>query len=60
MESPKEPRLTLEELIVKSKAKVDAMTPKEKTNMLREQAKGWANSEAQWVKDFREGKCKRD
>lgn len=48
------------ELLRKSKEIVDAMSPEEKTAMLRKQAEGWAKSEAQWAKDFREGKCKYD
>ena len=52
--------LTLEELLKQSKAIVDAMTPEQKADMLRKQAEGWARSEAQWAKDFREGKCERD
>lgn len=50
----------LEELLKKSRALVDAMTPEEKAEMLRKQGEGWAKSEAQWAKDFREGKCKYD
>lgn len=50
----------LEKLIENSRRIVDAMTPEEKTAMLRQQAEGWARSEAQWAKDFREGKCERD
>lgn len=50
----------LEELIRKAKAKVDAMTPEQKAEMLRKQALSWALSEAQWAQDFREGKCERD
>lgn len=50
----------LEELLRKARAIVDAMSPEEKTEMLRKQAEGWAHSEAQWAKDFREGKCKYD
>ncbi len=52
------PELT--ELIRKSREIVNAMTPEQKTDMLRKQAEGWARSEAQWAKDFREGKCERD
>ncbi len=47
-------------LIQRSKEIVDAMTPEEKEAMLRRQGEGWARSEAQWAKDFREGKCERD
>lgn len=50
----------LKELIRKSREIVDKMTPEEKAEMLRKQGEGWARSEAQWAKDFREGKCKRD
>ena len=57
MESTKTP---LEELIKKARAIVDAMTPEQRTEMLRKQAESWAMSEAQWAKDFREGKCKYD
>lgn len=51
---------TLAELIKRARAQVDAMTPEQYTEMLRRQAEGWARSEAQWAKDFREGKCSRD
>lgn len=50
----------LEELIRKARAQVEAMTPEEKAEMLRKQGESWAKSEAQWAKDFREGKCKYD
>lgn len=50
----------LSELLRKAKAAVDAMTPEQRTEMLRKQAESWARSEAQWAKDFREGKCKYD
>lgn len=50
----------LEELLRKAKARVEAMTPAERAEMFRQQAAGWAKSEAQWAKDFREGKCERD
>lgn len=59
MEPAKTP-LSLLELLAKSKAIVDAMTPEEKAEMLRRQVEGWAKSEAQWAKDFREGRCKYD
>lgn len=36
------------------------MTPEQREAMLKRQAEGWAKSEAQWAKDFREGKCKYD
>jgi hypothetical protein len=52
------PELT--ELIRKAREYVDAMTPEEKAEMLRKQGESWARSEAQWAKDFREGKCERD
>lgn len=52
--------LSLLELLAKSRAIVDAMTPEEKAEMLHKQGEGWAKSEAQWAKDFREGKCERD
>lgn len=50
----------LAELLRKAKEIVDAMTPDQKTEILRKQAEGWARSEAQWAKDFREGRCERD
>lgn len=50
----------LNELIEKAKNIVDKMTPEEKKEMLRKQAEGWAKSEAQWAKDYAEGKCERD
>lgn len=50
----------LEDLIAKARAKVAAMSPSEIDEMLRVQAEGWARAEAQWAKDFAEGKCKRD
>lgn len=50
----------LEELIRKAKEKVDAMSPKELREMIRKQSESWARSEAQWAKDFHEGKCERD
>ena len=52
--------LELEELLRKSRKIVEAMTPEQKAEMLRKQGEGWAKSEAQWAKDFREGKCERD
>lgn len=51
---------TLDELIATAKAKVDAMSPQEIREMVRKQAESWAKSEAQWAKDFAEGKCERD
>lgn len=53
-------KTALEELIKKSKAIVDAMTPEQKAEMLRKQAEGWVRSETQWAKDYKEGKCERD
>lgn len=50
----------LHELIEAAKRQVDAMTPQQKSEMLRKQAEGWARSEAKWAKDFAEGKCERD
>lgn len=50
----------LEALLKKSKEIVDAMTPEQIKEMVRQQGESWAKSEAQWAKDFREGKCKRD
>lgn len=50
----------LEELLRKARAQVDAMTPEQKSEMIRKQAESWARSEAQWAKDFRDGKCERD
>ena len=52
------PELT--ELILVANKVVDAMTPYEKAAMLHQQGKGWVKAEAQWAKDFREGKCERD
>lgn len=52
------PELT--ELIRKAKEVVDKMSPEELREMIRVQGEGWARSEAQWAKDFREGKCERD
>lgn len=54
------PKRTLDELLAEAKAVVDAMSPEEEAEMLRKQAESWARSEAQWAKDFREGKCERD
>jgi hypothetical protein len=48
------------ELIRKAKEQVAAMSPEELREMIRVQGEGWARSEAQWAKDFREGKCERD
>lgn len=52
------PELT--ESIRKAKEVVDKMSPEELREMIRVQGEGWARSEAQWAKDFREGKCERD
>jgi hypothetical protein len=52
------PELT--ELLRKTKEILDAMSPEDKQKMYQKQAEGWARSEAQWAKDFREGKCKYD
>lgn len=57
MESPTP---SLEELIEIAKKHVKDMTPEERRAMVQKQAESWARSEAQWAKDFREGKCKRD
>lgn len=50
----------LQELLLHAKAVYDRMTLEQKADMIRKQAEGWARSEAQWAKDFAEGKCKRD
>lgn len=55
-----EPFITLEDLIALGKKLVDDMSEEQKTDMLRKQAKSWAASEAQWARDFAEGKCERD
>ncbi len=54
------PTKSLSQLIEESKVIMAAMTPEQKVEMLRKQAEGWARSEVQWAKDFREGKCERD
>lgn len=51
---------TLNELLIWAKEYVANMTSKQKEEMLRQQANGWAKSEAQWAKDFANGKCERD
>jgi hypothetical protein len=51
---------TLAELLVWAKYHIESMTPQEIEAMLRRQVEGWARSEAQWAKDFAEGKCERD
>lgn len=53
-------RRNLDELIRKAGEIVDAMTPEQRAEMFRRQSEGWARSEAQWAKDFRDGKCERD
>ena len=50
----------LQKLLEEAKKAVAAMTPEQRAEMLRKQAEGWARSEAQWAKDFREGKCRYD
>lgn len=47
-------------LIQKAKETVDKMSPEELRDMIRKQGEAWAKSEAQWAKDFRDGKCERD
>lgn len=47
-------------LLRKAKEAVNKMSPEELREMLRKQGESWAKSEAQWAKDFREGKCERD
>lgn len=54
------PRHELEVLLANAKKYVDSLTPEELKAMLRRQAEGWARSEAQWAKDYTEGKCERD
>lgn len=51
---------TLDALLKAAKSQWDRMSPEEQREMLRKQGEGWARSEAQWAKDFREGKCERD
>lgn len=41
-------REELERLLAKSKKHVDAMTPEQKREMLREQGESWARAEASW------------
>jgi hypothetical protein len=53
--TPTSPELL--ELLRKARLAVDAMTRLEREEMLRKQGEGWVRSEAQWAKDFREGKC---
>lgn len=43
-------RPDLTELIRKAREIVDAMTPEERTEMLRKQGESWARSEALWPK----------
>lgn len=52
--------LELDRLVEEAKRRVAAMSREEVAAMLREQASSWARAEAQWAKDFREGKCRRD
>lgn len=47
-------------LLEQSKQIVNAMTEAERAEMLRKQGESWVKAEAQWAKDFREGKCERD
>ena len=47
-------------LLEMAKVLVDALTPEERAAMLRQQAEGWARSEAQWAEDFRAGRCNSD
>jgi hypothetical protein len=51
---------TLTELLRRSREYVNSLTPEQCSEMLRKQGEGWAKSEAQWAKDFRDGKCERD
>ena len=53
-------KASLEELIARAKTIWDAMSSEQRAQVLRNQAEGWAKAEAQWAKDFREGKCERD
>ncbi len=57
MESSK---ATLNELLRVCIEQFNHLTLEQKTEMLRKQAESWARSEAQWAKDFREGKCVHD
>lgn len=50
----------LNQLFRKAKEQMDKMSPTELREMLRKQSESWAKSEAQWAKDFREGKTERD
>lgn len=50
----------LEKLLAKVLEQWEAMTPEQRAEMLRKQGEGWARSETQWAKDFREGKYERD
>lgn len=50
----------LARMLERAKDIVDNMSDEEKAEMLKRQAEGVAKSEAQWAKDFREGKCERD
>jgi len=53
-------KASLEELIARAKTIWDAMSSEQRAQVLRNQAECWAKAEAQWAKDFREGKCERD
>lgn len=43
---PRDPEL--DRLLREAKAKVEAMTPAERAEMLRQQAESWARAEASW------------
>ena len=43
-------RSELDELLAKSKAYVDSLTPEEKREMIRKQGESWARAEANWPK----------
>lgn len=53
-------RPSLSVLIQQAKAKLAAMTPKEREEMYKKQRDGWVKAETQWAKDFREWKCRYD
>lgn len=50
----------LDDFIAAAKAAWEAMSPKDKEAELNRQRDSWLRAELQWIKDFREGKCKRD
>lgn len=50
----------LEALLKRSKEYMDSLTPEQRAEIFRKQGESWARSEAQWAKDYREGKCERD